>query len=104
MRFRRPQSPTSRDRTPCYATQFRIATACSRRGGPMPIQNLRHVLAVLADIKLVPLHDGPITRRRGRHETAEARDAPDGVKRELVPVEIVQHDHVERSSGSALFL
>jgi hypothetical protein len=59
---------------------------------------------VFADVKLVTLHRRPVTRRRLLHLIAEPWNSLDGVQRELIAVEIVQHDHVEGSRGGALLL
>src|SRR6202171_6814172 len=56
---------------------------------------------MLADIELVSLHGGPVTRRRLFHLAAKSRNAPDCVQRELKAVEIVEHDHVKRRRGGA---
>src|SRR5580658_7601142 len=74
--------------------------SCSRR--PAPVADLRHVVAMLADIELVTLHGGPVTRPRLLHLIAEAWNSLDGVERELIAVEVIQHDHVEGGRGGAL--
>src|SRR5580692_8746991 len=76
----------------------------SRLRSPAPVADFRHVIAVFADIELVAFHHRPITRRRLLHLAAEPGNPPDGVQCELVAVEIVQHDHVERSGGGSLLL
>lgn len=47
---------------------------------------------------------GPVTRRRRLYLVGESRDPHDDILRELVAVEIVQHDHVERRRRRALLL
>src|SRR5665213_1563829 len=69
-------------------------TSCSQI--PAPVANLRHVLAMLADIELVALHGRPVTRRRRLRVVAEGWKPLEGVQCELIAVEIVQHNHVER--------
>src|ERR1700677_278292 len=78
---------------PGSASIMRVSDA-SRGRVPAPVADLRHVVAMLADIKLVTLHGGPVTRRRHLHLTAEARNAPNGIERELIAIEIIQHHHV----------
>ena len=59
---------------------------------------------MFADIKLVALHGRPVTRRRLVEPIAEAWNSPDGVQSQLVAIEIVQHDHIERRRSRALLL
>jgi hypothetical protein len=59
---------------------------------------------MLADIELVTLHGRPVTRRRLLHLVAESWNSLNSVQRELITVEIVQHDHVEWGRGGALLL
>ena len=66
--------------------------------------DLRHVVAMLADIELVTPHGRPVTRCRLLHLIAEPWNSLDGFQRELIAVEIVQHDHVEGGRGGALLL
>src|SRR5665213_685723 len=76
----------------------------SNSQAPTPVADLRHVVAVLADIELVTLHHGPIPVARLLHLIGESRNAPDSVKGQLVAVEIVEHDHVERRGSGPFFL
>src|SRR3984893_13495754 len=85
----------------CHA-RIPAETSCSQV--PAPVADLRHVIAMLADIELVTLHGRPVTRRRLLHLIAEPWNSLDGVQRELVAVEIVQHDHVEGGRSGALLL
>src|ERR1700730_9368127 len=62
---------------------------------PAPVPDLRHVVAMLADIELVTLHGRPVTRCRRLHLIAEPRNSLDGVQRKLIAVKIVQHNHVK---------
>ena len=64
-------------------------------GRPAPVEDLRHVLAMLANIKLVTLHNGPVALVRVGALTAEALDPMDRIKRELIAIDFVQDDHVE---------
>jgi hypothetical protein len=59
---------------------------------------------MLADVELVALHDRPVSRFRLLYVVAEPRNSLDGVERELIAVEIVQHDHVEGGRGGAFLL
>src|ERR1700683_2559941 len=76
--------------------------SCSR--GPAPVADFRHVVAMLADIELMALHGRPVTRGRLVSLIAEAWNSIDGVKRQLIAVEVVQYDHVEGRRGSAFLL
>jgi hypothetical protein len=57
---------------------------------------------MLADIKLMPFHGGPVPRRRRFNLVAQSWNAPDGVKCELKAVEVVEHDHVKRRRRGTL--
>ena len=59
---------------------------------------------MLADVKLVVLHAGPVSRLRGLDLIAEPGNPPNGVEGELVSIKIVQDHHIEGSRGGALFL
>src|ERR1700677_816168 len=69
---------------------------------PLPVADLRHIVAMLADVKLVTLHRGPIALRGFLHLVAEPWDSLDSIERELITVKIVQHHHVEGGGGRAL--
>src|SRR5580693_1446134 len=82
-----PYNPNLRDEEPLfsastfnwdlvYVMRFRQT---SRSQGPVPVADLWHVVAMLADVKLVTLHCGPEARRRLLHLIAEARNSADGV-------------------------
>jgi hypothetical protein len=84
---RTPYNPNLRDEEPLfsastfnwdlvYVMRFRQT---SRSQGPAPVADLWHVVAMLADVKLVTLHCGPEARRRLLHLIAEARNSADGV-------------------------
>src|ERR1700730_1784128 len=85
----------------CHA-RIPAETSCSQV--PAPVADLRHVVAMLADIELVTLHGRPVTRRRRLHLIAESRNSLDGIQRKLVAVEVVQHNHVEGGRGGAFLL
>src|SRR6185312_6915630 len=68
---------------------------------PAPALDLRHILAILADMELVALNRAPVALGRLLHLAAEPRDAANGIERELVTVEVVQHHHVKRGGGRA---
>src|ERR1700722_62275 len=68
---------------------------------PSLVADLPHVVAMFADIELVTFHGAPVTRRRLLDLISQSWNAPDGVKCELITVEIVQHDHVERRRSGA---
>src|ERR1039457_1105187 len=70
----------------------------------MPVTDLRHIVAMLADIELMTLHGSPVALRRLLHLGAEPRNSLYGIECELVAVEIVQRHHVERGCGGALLL
>src|SRR6266568_9166749 len=70
---------------------------------PTPVANLRHVVAMLADVELVPLDRRPVTCCCVFHLAAESWNSPDRVERELIAVEIVQHGHVKGRRGGAFF-
>src|SRR3984885_14285873 len=72
--------------------------------GPAPVADLRHVVAMLAYIKLVALHGRPVTHGRLVSLIAEPWNSIDRVPRELIAVEIVWHDHVDGRRGGALLL
>jgi len=57
---------------------------------PAPVLDLGHVLAVLADIKSVPLHCGPVAVRRALHLVAQTGRAPDHIECELIAVEMLR--------------
>src|SRR5437899_884955 len=107
MRYR----PNLSDEEPLFSAStvegdLRIGSSLSAGGSgrPAPILHLGQVLAVLADIELVLLHRAPVALGRFRHLVREPRNAADGVKRELVAVEVVQYRHVERGRRRAFFL
>ena len=77
--------------------------SCGLRG-PTPVLHLGHILAVLADVKLVTLHRAPVTVCRSLLLMLKPWNPADGVERELVAVEIVQHDHVEGRRRRAFLL
>src|ERR671915_1576630 len=69
---------------------------------PHPLAHLRRVLAVFAGVRAVPqpcVHH-PLTDVRD--PPAELRHPVDDVHDEVVAVEVVEHDHVERRRGRAL--
>src|ERR1700733_9598211 len=84
------------------ASVMRCPAEASLSGGPAPVANFRHVVAVLADIELMALHGRPVARGRPVELIAEAWNTPDGVQRQLIAVEIVQHHHIEGRCGGAL--
>src|SRR5664280_2625916 len=49
-------------------------------------------------------HRAPVARRCLLHLIAQPWNSLDGIQRELIAVEIVQHNHVEGSRGGALLL
>src|SRR5665213_67369 len=71
---------------------------------PLPVADLRHVVAMFADIELVALHRGPIEFHRLRDPMAESRNTAGRIERELEAVQVVQHDHIERRRGRAFLL
>src|SRR5215203_3083305 len=77
-------------------------SSCALRG-ETPVPHLGHILAVLADVKLVTLHRAPVTVCRSLLVLLEPWNPADGVERQLVPVEVVQHHHVERCGRGPLF-
>src|SRR5580704_13335184 len=103
-----PYNPNLSEEEPLFsASTFNWDSVCvmrfpakiSRSQGPAPGADLWHVVAVLADVKLVTFHCGPEARRRLLHLIAEPWSSLDGVQHELIAVEIVQHDHVEGRRG-----
>ena len=62
---------------------------------PSPGLDLRHVFAVLADIKLVTFHGRPVALRCRPGLACQARDSSNRIQRKAIPVEPVEHDHVE---------
>src|ERR1700722_9553634 len=83
----------------CDARTRSLSGSFSR--APAPVADLRHVVAMLADVKLMPFHRGPVPRCRLFNLVAQSWNAPDGVECELKAVEIVEHDHVEGRRGGA---
>ena len=57
---------------------------------------------MLADVKLVTLHRAPVTVCRSLLLLLKPWNPADGVERELVAVEVVQHDHVKGSRRGSL--
>ena len=86
------------------ASVMRCPAETSRSRVPAPVADFRHVVAMLADIELVAFHGRPVTRGRLVALIAEPWNSIDGVQRELIAVEIVQHDHVEGRRRGALLL
>src|SRR5678815_2781436 len=77
----------------CDLSGLLVTIQGSRRGArsPFPVPNLRHVLAVLADIALVidQLVAKELTEVRGAG--AESRDAIDDVLDQMEAIDIVEH-------------
>jgi hypothetical protein len=71
------------------ASVMRFSAEIPRSRNPPPVADLRHVVAMLADIELVTLHGGPEACRRLLHLIVEAGNSLDGIERELIAVEIV---------------
>jgi hypothetical protein len=57
-----------------------------------------------ADMQLVFFHRGPVARFGSLDFAMQPRQPLDGVQRQLVAVEVVQHHHVEGRGGGAFFL
>src|ERR1700733_11776363 len=84
------------------ASVMRCPAEAPRSRSPAPVADFRHVVPMLADIKLMALHGRPVTRGRLVSLIVETWNSLDGVQRQLIAIEIVQHDHVKGSRGSAL--
>src|ERR1700733_5063990 len=84
------------------ASVMRCPAETPRSRSPAPVADFRHVVPMLADIKLMALHGRPVTRGRLVSLIVETWNSLDGVQRQLIAIEIVQHDHVKGSRGSAL--
>src|SRR5450631_1967502 len=70
--------------------------SCRDRGRPAPVEDFRHVLAMLTNVKLVTLHSGPVALGRSVPLATKPLDPANSIKRELIAVDFVQDDHVER--------
>ena len=71
---------------------------------PRPIPNFRHVLTIVPDVGTVRdklVLQFPLDAHAA---ITQLRQAVDGVNREVKPIHIVQHRHVERCGDGALFL
>src|SRR5215467_12692922 len=71
---------------------------------PLPVFDLGHVLTMLRNIDLVPLHLLVIALRCFGYEMRKSRNSPNGVKFELETIQVVEHHHIEWSRGSSFFL
>src|SRR5262249_52523442 len=86
----------------------RLGGRTARRGGglapPLPARDLRHVVAVLADVQLV--FDELVAARllRVRRPRAELRQAIDHIGHQVEAIELVPHRHVERYRGRPFLL
>src|ERR1017187_1104313 len=71
---------------------------------PAPVSNLRHVLAMLADV--LPVHDALVRHRllHVRLARSESRHAVDHVLDEMKTIHVVSHDHIEGGRGGPLLL
>src|SRR5579871_1179285 len=70
---------------------------------PLPIPNLRHVLAVARDVQL--MLDQPRTQRflEPRGVLSQTGYPVDDISGEVKPIQVVQHSHVERRRSGAFF-
>src|SRR5215468_801593 len=91
-----------------HARRCRLGGRAARCGGglapPLPAPNLRHVVAVLADVQLVLDELIPDRLLRVRRPRAELRQAIDHVGHRVDPIELVPHRHVERCRGRPFLL
>src|SRR5215475_9538363 len=102
----RSARPPARPGRRCGPTSHLAALVAPLRdlpGGPGPVLHLGHILAVLAHVELVTLHRAPVTVGRLLYFVVEARNAADRIQRQLISVETVEHNHVERCRCRSLF-
>ena len=71
---------------------------------PSPVANFRQVFAVFCYIQTVALNGLGVPLPGVLYLRSKARDARDGVERQLEAVNIVEHAHVEGRGRCALFL
>src|SRR5579871_3803434 len=85
---------------PPFTTRIRM----SRSRGPLPVANLRHVVAVLGDIQL--MLDQPVSQELLQLYTftCQTRDPVDHVDHQMKAIQVVQHGHVEGRRRCALLL
>ncbi len=70
---------------------------------PFPIRDFGHVLAVLGNIQLVPLHHLREPLCRLVRDALQPRYPPDHIQRQLKPVHAIEHHHVKRRGSRSLF-
>ena len=100
-----PRTRSLRLLDPALTTRIRPADAIGcAQDGHVQSADLRGVLALEPRVRagLDPLVHHQLAHVAGPR--AEARDAVDDVDHEVVAVEVVEHDHVERRRGGALLL
>src|SRR4051794_26855443 len=100
--------PTTRS-SPASSRSLRLlepalTTSTCTSVGPDPVAHVRRVLAVLTGVLPVPQPFVHHLLPHVRGPAAEARDPVDDVHDEPEPVEVVEHDHVERRGRRPLLL
>src|SRR5205823_2267692 len=72
--------------------------------GPFPIPDFRHIFAVLIDIRPVLDQLVPQALLNVPRDVAETLNPVEHITREMKPVKLIEHRHIERCRGSAFFL
>ena len=92
-----------RDVTPRRLAPFRVAPVSSAPI-PLPIPNLRHVLAMLVDVMLVLDEFVLELLLQVRASRAQLRQPIDHVHHQVEPVEVILHPHIKGRGDRAFFL
>src|SRR6202789_1205148 len=70
---------------------------------PLPILDLRHIVAILVDVLFVLEQFVPQVLLKMRADFLQSRDAVDCVAGQMVTIQVIQHGHIERGGDGAFF-
>src|ERR1700676_1001814 len=95
--------PIFREEDPLLITKRGTPLICdlSRSRRPLPVADLGHIFAVLADVGFVALPDLVETLGGGVDPRTELGDAADDVENQLEAIHAVEYDHVKGGGGGA---
>src|SRR5579883_2916666 len=89
---------------PAFSTRIFITHLPCCSVGPGPVSHLRHILQVLAHIRVMFREHGVALLDQGRHQRMDARGTLHSQLAEVIATDLVEHNHIERRGRRALLI